>query len=237
MPTQERLRPHQPPLEMLHPHRPLRPIQPLRPIRPEGILILQVRRRDHDRRARPLLEPQLPVPRHVLDREQGAVGDDDEVQVAVGDEHAVRGFDDLREDVLDGVGGEVAFGFGPGAEAAGEDGVFAADGPGGVGGVQGGFDVGAVEVRGWRADGVIEELRGEGEHVPEEGALLVDLVDVEAGVNFEGFGVDEVEDEAGLVGGAGVVEEEGRLGAWRREGEVFGAVVGVAAGFVEGVEL
>ena len=144
--------------------------------------------------------------------------------------------------MLDRVGGEVAFGFGPaGVEAvdfcaADEDGVDGAFGPGDVGrGVDGGFDVGAVEVGGWGVVGAVDELGGEGEHVPEEGALLVHFVDVEAGVVGQGGVVDQVEDVA--VGFARVVEEDGRLFAGWGEGEVFFAVVGVAAGFVEPFEL
>jgi len=79
MPTQIRLRPHQPALKMLNPHRPLRPIQPIRPIRMESILVLQIGRGDHNRRIRFRLEPQFPIPRHVLNGQESAIGDDDEI--------------------------------------------------------------------------------------------------------------------------------------------------------------
>ena len=169
-----------------------------------------------------------------MDGQEGAVGDDDHVEVAVCDEDAVRGLDDLREDVLDGVGGEVAFAL-RAAVAAREDGVDGAFGPGDVSGcVDGGFDVRAVEVS-CGAGGGVDELGGEGEDVPEEGALLVDFVDVEARVVCEGGVVDEVEDVAVAFGGE--VEVFGGLVSGWGEGEVFFAEVGVAAGFIEAVDL
>ncbi len=100
--------------------------------------------------------------------------------------------------------------------------------------MDGGFDVGAVKVC-VGAVGGVDELGGEGEDVPEEGALLIHFVDVEAGVVGQGGIVDQIEDIA--VGFAGEVEEFGRLVARRREGEVFFAEIGEAAGLVETVEL
>ena len=242
MPAQPRLRPHETALIMLHAHRSLRPVHAIGPVLGEHGLVLQVGFLDDDGGGGLGLEAELAVPGHVLDGEEGAVGDDDHVEVAVGDEDAVRGLDDLGEDGLDGVGGEVAFAFGAAGVvavyllAADEDGLGGAFGPGdGGGGVDGGFDVGAVEVGGWGVVGAVDELRGEGEHVPEEGALLVDFVNVEARVVGQGGVVDHVEDVAG--GLAGVVEVDGGLVAGGGEGEVFFAVVGVAAGFVERFEL
>ena len=101
--------------------------------------------------------------------------------------------------------------------------------------MDGGFHVGPVEIRGGGAVGAVDELGREGEHVPEERALLVHFVDVEAGVVFQGRVVDLVEDVAG--GFARVVEVYGGLGTGRGEGEVFFAVVGEAAGFVQAFEL
>lgn len=226
---------------MLHAHRPLRPVKSSSPVRREHALVLQVRLRDHNRRSGRLLEAQLAVPGHVLDGQEGAVRDDDHVKVPVRDEHAVRRLDDLREDVLYRIGGEVAFAFRAAVVvavdfgAADEDGIDGAGGPGdGLGRVDGGFDVRPVEV-GRCAFGGVDELGGEGEHVPEQGALLVHFVDVEAGVVRQGGVVDLVEDIA--VGFAGVVEEHGWLVAGGWEGEVFGAEVGVSAGFVEAFEL
>ena len=225
---------------MLHTHHPLRPIQPLSAITIKHRRELQIRRRDFNRRGRLRLEPQRTVPRHVLDREQGAVGDDDHVEIAIADEHAVGRFDDLWQDGLDGVGGEITFGFGAagvvvsraGFGTADEDGIDGAFGPGYAGwGVQGGFHVGAVEV-GVCAFGGVDELGGEGEDVPEEGALLIDLVDVEAGVDGQKGVVEHGEDVAG-----GVVEEFGGLVARWGEGEVGVAEGGVAAGLVEGGDL
>lgn len=45
----------------------------------------------------PLLEPELPTPRHVLDREQRAVGDQDHVEGAVADDDVLRPVDDPRD--------------------------------------------------------------------------------------------------------------------------------------------
>ena len=234
MPTQKRLRPHQPPLQMLDAHRALRPIDPRILIRRKHRLVLQVWLGDDNGRGGLGLEAQFAVPGHVLDGEEGAVCDDDHVEVAVRDEDAVRGLDDLREDVLDGVGGEVAFALGAGV-AAREDGVDGAFGPVDVRGrVDGGFDVCAVEVCGG-AFGGVDELGGEGEDVPEEGALLVYFVDIEAGVVGQGGVVDQVQDIA--VAFSGEIEVFRWLVSWRREREVFFSEIGVSAGFIETVDL
>jgi len=139
--------------------------------------------------------------------------------------------------MLDRISAEIAFAFRTAVRGADENAIFAADGPVDVWGVHGGFDVCAVEIRGWCAGGVVDEFGGEGEDVPEEGALLVDLVDVEARVIFKGLAVDQIEDVAGLVGGAGVIEVVRRLDARGWKSHVFGAVVCVAAGLVETFEL
>lgn len=240
VPAQERFCPHQPALIMLHTHGPLWSIDPIISICIENGLVLQIRQRDHNGRRRLLLETQLAVPGHVLDGHEGTVCDDDHVEVPVCDEHAVRGFDHLWEDVLDRVGGEVAFTFGATVVVAvlfdttDEDGVDGTFGPvNGGGRVNGCLDVCAVEVRGG-AFGGVDELGGEGEDVPEEGTLLVDFVDVEAGVVGQGGGVDQVEDVA--VGFAGEVEEYGWLVSGRGKSQVFFSKVGVSAGFVEAFE-
>ena len=112
VPAQVRLRPHESALVMLHAHRPLRSVHAAVPVGVEHGLVLQIELLNHDRRGGLRLEPELAVPGHVLDGEQGAVGDDDHVEVPVGDEHPVRGFDDLWQHVLDRVRGQVAFAFG-----------------------------------------------------------------------------------------------------------------------------
>ena len=98
---------------MLHPHHALRIIPPL--FRP-GVkrrFVLQIRQVNHYRcRVGGGLKAQEGVPGHVLDGEEGAVGGEDEVQVAVGDEDAVGGLDDAREDALDRVEGGFACEFG-----------------------------------------------------------------------------------------------------------------------------
>lgn len=241
MPTQERLRPHQPTLIMLHTHGPLRSVISSSPVCSEHGLVLQIRLHDHNWRGRLCLEAKLTIPGHVLNGHEGAVCDDDHVEVPIRNEHAIRGFDDLGEDVLDWIRREVAFAFGAAVvvaayfNTADEDGVVGAFAPGDVRGrMDGGFDVGAVEVGG-SAVGSVDELGGEGEDVPEKRALLVHFVDVEAGVVCQGGQVDLVEDIA--VGFASVVEEDGCLVTGRWEGEVLFSEIGVSAGFVETFKL
>lgn len=240
MSAQKRLCPHQPALVMLYTHNPLRPIQSICAISSKNIRILQIRERNINRRSRLCLKPQLSAPSHVLDSEQGAIGDDDHIKVPIRDQHAVGGFDDLGQDFLDRVGGEVAFAFWPagvvvsGLWAADEDAAGGAFGPGDrLRVMEGGFDVGPIKVSGC-AFGGVDELGGEGEHVPEEGALLVDFVNVEAGVYGQRGVVDHAEDVA--IGFAGEIEEFGGLVAGWGEGEVFFAESGVAAGLVERFE-
>ena len=239
--TQIRLRPHQPTLVMLHAHGALRPVDSTVTVGVKHTRVFQIDFGDDNRRVRLRLEAQLAVPCHVLDGHEGTVRDDDHVEVAVGDEHAVRGFDDLREDVLDRIGREIAFAFGAAVvvavdfDTADDDGVDGTFGPVDVRRrVDGSFDVRAVEV-GHGAFGGVDELGGEGEDVPEERALLVDFVDVEAGVVLQGGVVDHIEDVA--VGFAGVVEKHGWLVSGRWEGEVFFSVFGIAAGLVKTFEL
>lgn len=70
--------------------------------------------------ARLRLEPHLPAPRHVLDGQQGAVGEEDHVHCAVGDLDVARAVDDVGDRA---VRGRVR------AVAAREDGLLGADGP------------------------------------------------------------------------------------------------------------
>ena len=233
MTSLKRFRPHQSSFIMLHAHHPLRSINPRGVVISKDSLILQIRFLHHNRRRRLRLEAQFAVPSHILNSEQSAIGDDDHIEVAIGDEHAVRGFDDLWQDFLYGVRGEIAFAFGAAGVvgavfgAADEDALGGAFGPGDrVGGVQGGFHVGPVEIC-VCACGSVDELGGKGEHVPEQRTLLVDFVDVEAGVYGEGGVVDHVEDVA--VGFAGEVEVFGWLIARWGKGEIFISESGVAA--------
>ena len=137
-----------------------------------------------------------------------------------------------------GIGGQVAFAFGTAGvvgslwRTADEDALGGAFGPGYVGRcVQCGFHVRTVEIR-ICAVGRVDQLGGERQHVPEQRALLIDLVDVEAGVHFQSGVVDLVEDVA--VCFRGEVEVFGGLVAGWGEGEVGFSEGGVAAGFVEG---
>ncbi len=96
----------------------------------------------------------------------------------------------MGEDFLDGVGTEATCAFGAagvvgaGFGSADKDRAVGAFGPGDeLRGVEGGFDVAAVEV-GVGTVGGVDELDWEAENVLEKGALLIDLVDVEAEVYF-----------------------------------------------------
>ena len=127
--------------------------------------------------------------------------------------------------MLDRIGREVAFAFGAAGVVAvnfftaNEDRVNGAFGPVDVcGRVDRGFDVRTVEVGGG-AFGGVDELGWEGDDVPEERALLVDFVNVEAGIDCQGGIVNHIEDVA--VGFASVIEEHGWLVSGRWEGEIF----------------
>ena len=92
-----------------------------------------------------------------------------------------------------------------------------------------GFDISAVEI-GIRALRGVDQLGREGEHIPEEWALLVDFVDIEARVDLQGGIVDQVKHIAIRL--ARVVEERGGLNARGWVLEVFLAVSGIATGLV-----
>lgn len=124
---------------MINTHCPLRILKVERiPIIYIHLLILQVRERNDRRCTRLFLETQLSIPGHVLDGQESAGSDNHEVEVGVGDQDAIRSFDYLGEDFLDGIKRAVF--------AVDEDrtGAF---GPRDLGRrVHGCFDVGAVEV-------------------------------------------------------------------------------------------
>ena len=173
------------------------------------------------------LEALRAVPGHVLDHQQGAVGDEDVIEGAVGDDGFVQALDDGGED------GEAA---GRGlirSSAFGEDGT-AAFGPRHYGGVDGLLDVGAVEVD-FCAGGEVVEGAREAKNVPEEWASSCDLIDVEAGVN-EGDGVVDCAPEVAGVGGVGDGWGIGE-GAWGWVDEVVVQKGGVAAGGGGAVEV
>ena len=133
-----RLGPQEASLVVLDAHDSLRAIETFGAVLVENGLVLQVRDLDVDGRARLLLEAELAVPGHVLDGQEGAVGDEDHVVVARCDQEAVGSFDHLGDDVLDRHG----------AVVRAQDALVAADHPVYIErGVHGLFDVRAVEIR------------------------------------------------------------------------------------------
>ena len=155
---------------MLDSHDPLRSIISPQAIRIEHSRVLQIRLRDIDRRARHFLEAQHAVPCHILNRHERAVGQDDHIEVAVADENAVRGLDNLWQHELDRVSRGVAFLFGAGISAD-EDAARTLGPVDVLRRVDCGFHIRAIEV-GCRAWVGVHELCGEGQHIPEERALL-----------------------------------------------------------------
>jgi hypothetical protein len=159
-----------------------------------------------------ILEALLAVPRHVLDRQQRAVGQQDVVEVAVGQDGALAALDHARQDLparrirrvraQDAAGALV-----PLAHRR----------------VDGLLHRRPVEVD-LRALGQVAEAAGEAQHIPEQWAGGRDLVDIEAWIRQED-GVEDVAPQvtAGLGGGGG-----GQL-ARRRERHVLLEVVLVAA--------
>lgn len=66
--------PHEAALEVLHAHDALVAVEAVEAARHKDVLVQQVGQPDDDGRVRRALEPQLAMPRHVLDREHRAVG-------------------------------------------------------------------------------------------------------------------------------------------------------------------
>lgn len=78
------LSPHEATFEMLHAHDALVVAEALEAARHEDILVHQIGESDDDGFVWFVLEPHLPVPGHVLDREHCAVRQEVQVQCAVG---------------------------------------------------------------------------------------------------------------------------------------------------------
>lgn len=108
-----RLYPHQPALIVLDTHDSLGSVSAGLVICFENVLVREVSDLDVDRGLGFPLEAEVTVPGHVLDCQQGAIGDDDHVKITVADEHAVRGLNNLRQNVLDRVCRRVALLLGP----------------------------------------------------------------------------------------------------------------------------
>ncbi len=114
--------------------------------------------RDEKLILRRALEALGTVPGHGLDHEEGAVCDEDVVEHSVADDGFVSAFDDGGEDAEAGGG--------RGVGAVDEDVCGCAFHPVYVGGVDGGLDVGSVEVDACAGGEVVEAAR-EAEDVPE----------------------------------------------------------------------
>ena len=146
MTTQVRFRPHEPTLIMLDPHGALGPIEARDSVRSEYSLVLQVRGGNDNWLRRGRIKAKLPVPSHVLDGQEGAVSQDNHIEVTVADEDTVGCFDDLGENFLDRIGRNVTFAL-FGTTFTDDDGVDGALGPVDVFGcVHCSFDIGPVEV-------------------------------------------------------------------------------------------
>lgn len=199
--------PHQPALIVLDTHDTLGTVHSGHLVLSVDVGVVQVGQSDRNWGAGGRLEAQLAMPGHVLDREQGTVGQNDHVIVTIADKHTVCRLDHLREDMLDGVGREVTLLLGP-TRATHKDGLVRALGPLDARSVQGTLDVFAIKVdRG--AGGLVDQFRGEGKNIPRKRTHQVDLVDVEAGVDSHGGGVDHIKNVALRI--ARVVEHLGRL--------------------------
>lgn len=96
------------------------------------------------------------------------------------------------------------------------------------------LDVWSVKVY-CRPGCLIVQCCGEGQHVPQQRAHLIDLVEVEAWVDVEDFIIHHVEQVA--IGLGGGVEELGRLHMRRWERQILLDEVGISAGLVLLLEL
>lgn len=126
--------------------------------------------RDEERLFRRLLESLGAVPGHVLDRGEGAVGEEQEVQPSMADDGVVCALDHAGKRAQRARDGLVSFG---------EDIVLAADEVVGRRSVDDGLHVRAVEV-------VVRSAgqRGEAHCVPGVGAEIGQVVDVETRVDI-----------------------------------------------------
>ena len=152
---------------------------------------------------RRLLEALGPLPGHVVDHGEGAVGRDQEVQLADGDDDVARALDD---------GGERAEGRGLGAVEAEVVGLAHPEVYAGPVDVQRVLHVAAVEVVVWAP-----AERREAELVGREGARLADVVGVEAWVDVQCGGGDVQPEPAVVVQDIGHVDGigEGECAIWR----------------------
>ena len=139
------------------------------------------------------LEPLVPVPRHVLDSNKSTIGEEQEIKETVSDDGIISALDNARQRPK--TAGNRAI-----TAARGEELVFAADQVVCGWGVDGFLDVGPVEVViGAGTEG------GETELVPEVGAEVCKMIEVEAGVDVVGCGDDVAPNIAAWNGGIGGV--------------------------------
>lgn len=104
------------------------------------------------------------------------------------------------------------------------------------GGIDGGLDIGTVEVD-LGSGRLVIALVDDAELIEEEGAGVEDVVDVEARVHRLSCKVDSVEDITGGFFRLERIREDGERSWWRWEGEVgvvIGGVVALISAFVDG---
>lgn len=89
MPRQRHLHPRQPPLRMRRPKHP-------RPSHRTQARLLMIRHEKLPRRF--LLKPLLAAPRHILDHQERAVGDEDHIQRAMRNHRFIQSFNDGGQD-------------------------------------------------------------------------------------------------------------------------------------------
>ena len=184
-------------------------------------------------RARVCLQSLLAVPGHVLQSGERAIGGEDIIQVADSDNGVVRRLDHVLQ-------GPVS----RGARRSVAQILVVAGSAENVGGCA------LIPIRGWRMDGFLHIAAVEvdylgrryvvswvdaSSHTPRVRAGFGNMVDVEAGIDFEERVVHVVEYVAGVVGGVVRVGQDWERGGWRGKLKVFLEVGAVATGILFGV--
>ena len=172
------------------------------------------------------LEALRAVPGHVLDHEQSAIGNEDVIQDAVGDDCAVEALDDMGQHRQTAGRRSVAI--------IADEHALATFLPLYDGCVDSFLHVGTVEVD-LCAGGEVVEGAGKAENVPEQGAGSGYLVDVEARVD-EGDGVVNIAPQVAFMGFGVKSRRVGKRTRWWID-KVVGEEVGVATGVGLGVDV